>query len=228
MAYMKVYALDVNGEAVYSELITITQAAATFTVTINSACTDGTSYFGTYYTNVAYVMPAGMVGQTVTVANDVLTVTDAYAAGAIVPAETALLLKAEEAGEKVVSLATGGTAPTSNMLQGTLTANEMTVGENCLFYRLTMHNNTQIGFWWGADGGAAFAPGANKAYLAVPVSTTPDHVRMGFTFGGEATGIEAVSSKTAANSQYFDLQGRRVLAPAKGLYIVNGKKVFIK
>lgn len=226
-AYLKVYALDVNGEGVYSELITITQAAATFTVTINSACTDGTSYFGTYYTDVAYEMPEGVVGQTVTVANDVLTVTDAYTAGTIVPANTALLLKAETAGEKVVNLATGGTAPTGgNMLKGTLTANEQTVGENCLFYRLTMHDGKTIGFWWGAEDGAAFTPGANKAYLAVP--STAVNARMGFTFGGDATGIEAVSSKTAGNNLYFDLQGRRVMVPAKGLYIVNGKKVNIK
>jgi hypothetical protein len=28
--------------------------------------------------------------------------------------------------------------------------------------------------------------------------------------------------------EYYDLQGRRVAQPTKGLYIVNGKKVFIK
>ena len=27
---------------------------------------------------------------------------------------------------------------------------------------------------------------------------------------------------------YYDLQGRRVLQPTKGMYIVNGKKVVIK
>ena len=30
------------------------------------------------------------------------------------------------------------------------------------------------------------------------------------------------------NNGYYDLQGRRVAQPAKGLYIVNGKKMVIK
>ena len=30
------------------------------------------------------------------------------------------------------------------------------------------------------------------------------------------------------HNEYFDLQGRKVAQPQKGLYIVNGKKVIIK
>jgi len=40
-------------------------------------------------------------------------------------------------------------------------------------------------------------------------------------------GITDVRSNESAN-RYFDLQGRRVAQPAKGLYIVNGKKVVLK
>ena len=37
------------------------------------------------------------------------------------------------------------------------------------------------------------------------------------------------SAKAAAQGGVcYDLQGRRVAAPAKGLYIVNGKKVLVK
>jgi hypothetical protein len=43
-----------------------------------------------------------------------------------------------------------------------------------------------------------------------------------------ATGIQNVQ-RTATDSQaIFDLQGRRIAQPGKGLYIVNGKKVIIK
>jgi len=41
----------------------------------------------------------------------------------------------------------------------------------------------------------------------------------------EATGIEHVGRQAAEASVCYDLQGRQVAAPAKGLYIVNGKKV---
>ncbi len=41
------------------------------------------------------------------------------------------------------------------------------------------------------------------------------------------TGIQTVTT-TKENGAYYDLQGRRVAQPAKGLYIMNGKKVMIK
>ena len=41
------------------------------------------------------------------------------------------------------------------------------------------------------------------------------------------TGIQTVTT-TKENGAYYDLQGRRVAQPTKGLYILNGKKVMIK
>ena len=43
----------------------------------------------------------------------------------------------------------------------------------------------------------------------------------------DATGIKAAESVTERGVVY-DLQGRRVAQPARGLYIENGKKVIIK
>jgi len=43
----------------------------------------------------------------------------------------------------------------------------------------------------------------------------------------ETVGIQSVKAENADNTVY-DLQGRRVAQPAKGLYILNGKKVMIK
>lgn len=44
---------------------------------------------------------------------------------------------------------------------------------------------------------------------------------------GVSTGIKNMKVGSEDNV-YYDLQGRRVLYPTKGLYIVNGKKVVIK
>ena len=41
-------------------------------------------------------------------------------------------------------------------------------------------------------------------------------------------GIEALSSAERQESSVYDLSGRRVQRPSKGLYIIDGKKVFIK
>ena len=55
------------------------------------------------------------------------------------------------------------------------------------------------------------------------------------SFEGEATGINAVTTtSTSANGAVYDLSGRRVAANlaaaklAKGIYVVNGKKVAVK
>lgn len=44
----------------------------------------------------------------------------------------------------------------------------------------------------------------------------------------EQTGIAEITAEAAAAGQVYDLMGRRLAAPARGLYIVNGKKVLVK
>lgn len=58
-----------------------------------------------------------------------------------------------------------------------------------------------------------------KAYLNIPESS----VKV-YTFDG-ATGIEEIADGQMVNGKCYDLFGRRVENPTKGLYIVNGKKV---
>ncbi len=67
---------------------------------------------------------------------------------------------------------------------------------------------------------------ANRAYVLV--TGTGAH-ELNVSFGdGETTGINAVKSDGFMMNGYYDLQGRKVAQPTKGLYIVNGKKVVIK
>lgn len=71
---------------------------------------------------------------------------------------------------------------------------------------------------------------ANKAYIAaetIPADNNGSNV-LNFNFG-QVTGINAVVAADKAGVQYFDLQGRRVLYPAHGIFVTNtGKKVFVK
>ncbi|MBQ7987757.1 MAG: hypothetical protein IJ253_04510 [Bacteroidaceae bacterium] len=46
--------------------------------------------------------------------------------------------------------------------------------------------------------------------------------------GGETTGIREIVNSKSSNSKYYDLQGRRVAKPSKGLFVKDGKKVVIK
>lgn len=63
----------------------------------------------------------------------------------------------------------------------------------------------------------------NRAYLHTSVSAA----RIDLSFD-ELTGINEMKNQKEAVEGIFDLQGRKVAQPAKGLYIVNGKKVVIK
>ena len=74
---------------------------------------------------------------------------------------------------------------------------------------------------------AASTVPAGKAYLKA--TDVPEEARsLGFLFGDDETnGINAVSSNQKG-SEFYNLQGLRVDAPKKGMYIVNGKKVIIK
>ena len=70
---------------------------------------------------------------------------------------------------------------------------------------------------------------ANKAYIdaeTIPTGTGSNELNFNF---GQTTGINGVVAADKVGVQYFDLQGRRVLYPAHGIFVTNtGKKVFVK
>ena len=70
---------------------------------------------------------------------------------------------------------------------------------------------------------------ANKAYLPVTNVQNAQGVMMAFSFGNEVTGIDNVNTAAPAAKKYYDLQGRRVLYPAKGIFVTeDGQKVLFK
>ena len=86
--------------------------------------------------------------------------------------------------------------------------------------------------------GAALKNNAHKAYLMLSpkidifdeeVDTEDPGMQLSnsyyFDFG--TTGIDAVVTECEENV-YYDLSGRRVENPTRGIYIVNGKKLLVK
>ena len=49
-----------------------------------------------------------------------------------------------------------------------------------------------------------------------------------FTYTNEETGISEVKGENGKVKGVYDLQGRKVENPSKGIYIIDGKKVLIK
>ena len=69
---------------------------------------------------------------------------------------------------------------------------------------------------------------ANKAYLQIPTSAAREMLTISFD-DEETTGVAEVrSQKEEIRGEVYDLSGRRVAHPTKGLYITNGKKYVIR
>lgn len=200
----------------------------TFTISVSDAG------YATYFTNQAWVVAENMKAGIVTgVENKNLTIDWKYAAGSVVPANTAVLIQAD-AKEYVCEVSNSEEeAPANNLLKGSTTA-ATTEGENCLFYKLSYDNGGKnLGFYWAAENGAAFQNEANKAYLAL-TTTVAKNVR-GFGLEGDGTtGIgQIVNGETLVNVYTIDgiivrkqvKESQALNGLKKGIYIVNGKKV---
>ena len=134
-----------------------------------------------------------------------------------IPATKAVIMKSSSA---TITLTPASTTETleGNELKGTTA--EMTGAAGNIYVLNKMSD--VVGFYKLSSGGKI---GANKAYLTYSSGAAPSF----FCFDGNTTGVNEVRGQMEdVSGEYYDLQGRRVSQPTKGLYIVNGKKVVIK
>lgn len=136
-----------------------------------------------------------------------------------VPAGTGLVLKAATPGYPVSVPVFDGTDPddvSGNKMAGSATATTA-VAENAGYI-------LSDGVFQPASAGTL---PAGKAYLNIAVSSARS---LNMIFDDEmTTGIENIEHGSLnIEHSVYDLQGRRVSKPTKGLYIVNGKMVVIK
>lgn len=110
-----------------------------------------------------------------------------------------------------------------NDLSGVSDAAGMTATDPSTTYVLNT-GSQGVGFYKLASGKTI---GLGKAYLTY--SGGGAAAARGYFLFDETTGIEMPTAEGNGDAEavVYDLQGRRVLNPTKGLYIVNGKKVFI-
>ena len=160
----------------------------------------------------------GLAAYTAKVNDDKQTITLTKIADGIVPANTGVVLKGA-AGEY-----TGTITTTDATVENDLIANSTEVtGDGATIYVLNKVGDN-VGFYPLASGKTL---AAGKAYLQLTSGAK------GYTFvwnDGETTGIEENYEFGTMNSDAatFDLSGRKVANPAKGLYIKNGKKFIVK
>ena len=198
--------------------------------------------YATLYAPVALKIPAGVKAYTGKI-NEGKAELALIRVSGVIPAKTGVVLYRDPDGVAASSeatthnfeITTGGTDVINNKLTGYVATTAK--GEND--YTLQTHT-----FNAGKEDeykGIAFKKytGANitggKAYLALDANANVNALRIRFADEEDnededleeegTTGVEMTTDNSLQSTVIFDLQGRRVMNPGKGMYIVNGKKV---
>lgn len=133
-----------------------------------------------------------------------------------VPANEGLLVRGESASVPVCASAN----PVDNLLVGVTAEKVKTAGTVFVL----MKGSKGIGFYKNTND---FTLRANSAYLRAE-DVEGSTARAFIALDDETTGIADVKAVKEDTEGMFDLQGRKIAKPTKGLYIVNGKKVVVK
>ena len=197
-------------------------------VVFRSPATPDGKYYASIYLPYAATVPTDATAYIGTLNGSSIRLTEI--GGTVIPKNTAVVMVAEsDLATQYVAPATGtGSVPdgVANSLKGTLT----TTINNSEFADTYVLNGSfgNIGFYKYT---AENLP-KGRAYFEVRNSGVQGVQGFLFDFGeegGETTGINAATlSEGNAAKTYYDLSGRRIANPKNGLYICNGKKVYIK
>ncbi|MBP3775894.1 MAG: hypothetical protein J6I37_02770 [Prevotella sp.] len=208
------YAGSTNYDAAEDKTITVTVWPA-IDVTANEGASS--EFWATFYSNgMNYQAPSGTQVFKVALAGSAITMTEIT--DRIVKSGQGVVLKKTTSGSITMTPTSSNSSDdySGNSLVGTATA----ITNPGDAYVLSKKNGV-VGFYKLSTSGTI---GANKAYLIYDGTGAREF----FPIEGNVTGIEMPKAATTnSDAEVYDLQGRQVANPTKGLYIVNGKKVFI-
>ena len=125
--------------------------------------------------------------------------------------------------------------PNGNLLKGYTSLNGSTVSNDKeKMYVLSVNSNGKLGFYHSNNANMS----ANKAYLEmidIVEQTYPQAKNASFSFGdiddeeeGTVTGITVATENNSTDAPIYDLSGRKVENPGRGIYIRNNKKFVVK
>lgn len=187
---------------------------STFEVALNAA---GTDYWASLYLPFDATLPQSGLEAYYGKSQEVGTLKLEKASA--VPANQGVVLKGT-ANTYTLSIATAAVTPIeNNVLEGT----------NKLLEGITINEYYTLGAVDGVVGfyhPSATQLKANRAYIS-EVGGSVNAFTLVFDEGVE-TGISQIETTLGTTNVYYDLSGRRIATPGKGLYIKNGKKVLIK
>lgn len=142
-----------------------------------------------------------------------------------IPADNAVILKSTTSPITLTLTTTTSADFTGNDLQG----RDHEVDASGMSYAYCLSKGVNgVGFYkYTGKGGSEIIP-AHRAFLEIgdSGSNAPAYKFLGFD--EEETSLTPALSERVGDGAIYDLSGRKVAKPTKGMYIVNGNKVFIK
>lgn len=184
---------------------------------------DGKTYASFYVDYPVQVTSENVKVYTGTVSGNTLQMTEAN--DKIIPANVGVVLVGNTASETSAALSIANSAGT--VAHGVITGSITDVPiqgyqDQYLVLGLSNQEPQSVGFFQPT---VATIP-AYRAYI--PKSATQSVRGLYFNFDGETTSIDPTVLTPAKEETIYDLSGRRVNKTVKGIYIKNGKKIYVK
>lgn len=140
-----------------------------------------------------------------------------------VPANTGVLLEGTVGETISIPVVASGDDVSENAFEVNTAGTTFTAESGYTYYGLKKDSNPLS--FWKFDPNTVAIP-ANKAYLKV-ANVGGVHA-LNVLFDDTTDGIQSVDKAQHTDGNYYDLSGRRVMNPTKGIYVKAGKKVVVK
>ena len=184
-----------------------------------------TGYATLYYSGRAIKIPTGLTAYTMKVENGKIVKSRAYSEGETLPKATAVILRGKPGKYNLDTSTKEGTTDNNNQLKGSDTKANTTGNDGYYFYMLANKDGEGVGFYWGAENGAAFLNGEHKAYLAIPKTDTyGSAAKPCYVFAEDAATAIGKTNGNETKPASYTLDGRLCPRGAKGIVISNGRK----
>ena len=183
-----------------------------------------------YYGTKAFALPEGLTAYTIHANNGALIKGRTYKGNQVLPGNQAVIIEGAQGLYLLKEASTSEVADPGNLLRGSDVRQSIeATSPNEKLYKLSIAESESIsslGFYWDNETGDRIVNHPHKAYLAFiqsPTSTLhfismPAPITMGIT------AIQQVYK----NDVIYNLSGQKVTRPVSGIYIINGKKVYLK
>lgn len=183
-----------------------------------------------YYGTKAFALPEGLTAYTIHANNGALIKGRTYKGNQVLPGNQAVIIEGAQGLYLLKEASTSEVADSENLLRGSDVCQSIeATSPNEKLYKLSIAESESIsslGFYWDNETGDRIVNHPHKAYLAF-TQLSPSTLHFISMPVPITMGITAIQ-KLSKNDVIYNLLGQKVTRPISGIYIINGKKVYLK